>query len=180
MERMRWKGDRAVFSSHRAWGLAVALAFSAGFAWLLFQSPSNPEVPQSAKQFVLVLGVLLLGANVVVRVVRLFSKPETPIIDRRGILDLRKSGTLIPWPMISDLSIEQGGESHDYLRLELVPEFEATLQRTTVGRLFKAVRGDDAIYIDDEGPDGTFEDILEAVRRHSGRKPRARGGLVAP
>ncbi len=165
---MRREQDQAVFAYLRLKLFAYVLlgaAFAAGSTWLWMKGAAPPG---SFKEFALMLGGPFFGLAAVVALVRAFGDQEVLTVDRQGILDKRISSSKLPWPMIAKLSVRTV-RRQKFLMVELVPQFEATLQKTAMARLAaaNAALGIKGMAISTHGLNGSLDELIEAIRRFS-------------
>ncbi len=167
---MRWEREQAVFaySRRKLFGYFLLSTAFAGFSSWLWVKGAAP--PGSFNEFALMLGGLFFGTGAVICLARVFADPDVLTVDRQGILDRRISSSKLPWPMIAELSVRTV-RRQKFLMVELVPQFEATLQKTRMARLAaaNAALGLKGMAIPTHGLDGTLEELIEAIRLFSGR-----------
>jgi hypothetical protein len=133
-------------------GLSTAVAFR------LF----SRVVPGSFAEFAGYAGMLLFSLATITFIAKLFQRRDVLQVNASGILDRRISSELIPWTAISEMRIKEVNRQR-FLSLQLHP---AAMQRLRPPLMAKILAGGRNVRdISMTGLDGSFEDLLAAVRR---------------
>lgn len=166
-------GSDVVFSVSRLRMAGLVLLGVAMTAACAFVLQRHLAPPGSFKEAAIMFGVPFFGLCTVIAIARLLKGGATLTIGPAGIRDTRVSPDLIPWRAITGFK-EIEIHRQRMMMIEIDPACERALQLSRLTRMMgraNAALSLKGLAITAQGLDGSFDDLVAAVRKYRHRPP---------